>query len=181
MSHKLRQRISWRRNKVHELLTKGLTQQEIADILKVTQGTIWGDVRALRIQAKENMRIHLEERLPMEFETCMRGINQVLKMSMQIAGALNYEGMNFNSNYHSGVDGNTMIVAAEDNRTRLQALMLANDCYKYKMELMTNGAVVADALRYVEQKQQQLDNIAAITGQPGQQRFDIQRPSGATE
>jgi hypothetical protein len=33
------------------------------------------------------------------------------------------------------------------------------------MELMTNGAVVPDALRYVEQKQSELEKI------------DIQRPS----
>jgi hypothetical protein len=51
------------------------------------------------------------------------------------------------------------ILSTDENRTRLQALSLANDCYKYKMELMTNGAVVADALRYVEQKQRGLDKL----------------------
>lgn len=48
--------------------------------------TISNDVKFLRKQAKENMKIHLEERLPFEFESCMKGMNNVLKM----AGALNY-------------------------------------------------------------------------------------------
>jgi hypothetical protein len=35
-----------------------------------------------------------------------------------------------------------------DDRTRLQALSLINDCYKYKMDLTTNGVVITDAINY---------------------------------
>jgi hypothetical protein len=34
-------------------------------------------------------------------------------------------------------------------RTRLQALSLINDCYKYIMDLTTNGAVITDAIKFV--------------------------------
>jgi hypothetical protein len=42
-----------------------------------------------------------------------------------------------------------------DDKTRLQALSLINDCYKYIMDLTTNGVVITDAIKYV---QSQLDN-----------------------
>ena len=34
-----------------------------------------------------------------------------------------------------------------DNKTRLQALTLINDCNKYKIDLTTNGVVVTDAIK----------------------------------
>jgi hypothetical protein len=37
-----------------------------------------------------------------------------------------------------------------DDRTRLQALSLINDCYKYKMDLTTNGVVITDAIKQGE-------------------------------
>ena len=36
-----------------------------------------------------------------------------------------------------------------DDRTRLQALSLINDCYKYIMDLTTNGVVIIDAINPV--------------------------------
>jgi hypothetical protein len=37
-----------------------------------------------------------------------------------------------------------------DDRTRLQALSLINDCYKYIMDLTTNGVVITDAIKQGE-------------------------------
>jgi hypothetical protein len=37
-----------------------------------------------------------------------------------------------------------------DDKTRLQALALINDCYKYKMDLTTNGVVITDAIKFVQ-------------------------------
>jgi hypothetical protein len=37
-----------------------------------------------------------------------------------------------------------------DDRTRLQALSLINDCYKYIMDLTTNGVVITDAIKFVQ-------------------------------
>lgn len=147
--------IEWRRNKVQELLIKGYNQTRVARELKVSNRAISNDVYYLRQQSKEMMKEHLEHRLPLEFTHCIQGINEVLRMSFEIA----------NSYAKDDNEDHGRILSTDENKTRLQALSLANDCYKYKMELMTNGAVVADALRYVEQKQRELDKI------------DIQRPS----
>jgi len=143
--------ILWRRNKVEELLIKGYNQSRIARELKVSNRAISNDVLQLRQQAKEMVKEHLEHRLPMEFNICMKGLNEVLRLAFEIANCYSID-----KNEDHG-----RILSADENRTRLQALALANDCYKYKMELMTNGAVVADALRYVEQEQRELECITA--------------------
>ena len=43
-----------------------------------------------------------------------------------------------------------------DNKTVLQALALINDCYKYKMDLTTNGVVITDAIKFVQTKKEKL-------------------------
>lgn len=48
-----------------------------------------------------------------------------------------------------------------DDRTGLQALALANDCYKYKMDLVTNGVVITDAIKFVQHKKEELSKINA--------------------
>jgi hypothetical protein len=48
---------------------------------------------------------------------------------------------------------------AADPKTKLQARAIANDCYKYIMDLTTNGVVVTDAIKYVNQKQEQIDTL----------------------
>jgi hypothetical protein len=48
---------------------------------------------------------------------------------------------------------------AADPKTKLQARAIANDCYKYIMDLTTNGAIVTDAIKYVTQKQEQIDTL----------------------
>ena len=48
---------------------------------------------------------------------------------------------------------------ASDPRIKLEARRIANECYKYIMDLTTNGAIVTDAIKYVNQKQEQIDTL----------------------
>jgi hypothetical protein len=41
------------------------------------------------------------------------------------------------------------IATKSDEKTRLQALSLANEYYKHKIDLITNGVVIDDALKFV--------------------------------
>jgi hypothetical protein len=43
-----------------------------------------------------------------------------------------------------------------DDKTRIQALSLANDCYKYTMDLTTNGIVITDAIKFVQTNKEKL-------------------------
>ena len=49
-----------------------------------------------------------------------------------------------------------------DDKTKLQATAIINDCYKYNMDLTTNGVVVTDAIKYVTQKQEQIDILQKL-------------------
>jgi hypothetical protein len=43
-----------------------------------------------------------------------------------------------------------------DNKILLQALSLINDCYKYIMDLTTNGVVITDAIKFVQTNKEKL-------------------------
>jgi hypothetical protein len=50
----------------------------------------------------------------------------------------------------------------ENEREKIQALSLSKECYSMKLELLTNAAVVDDAIRFVSQKPKKLkssDNV----------------------
>ena len=64
----------------------------------------------------------------MELERCMVGMKGNLKHVLEIAET------------------------AADPKVKLQARALANDCYKYIMDLTTNGAIVTDA-KWTNRKQ----------------------------
>jgi hypothetical protein len=146
-----RSQIEWRRNKVHQLLVRGHNQYEIADILKISQPTISRDLDFLRKQAHQDLQTHIQLKLPEEYRRCLSGMNEVLKLSWQIAD--NNKGRQ-NGQDHNDNSSNTMTTG--DDRTRLQALALINDCYKYIMDLTTNGVVITDAIKFVQTNKERL-------------------------
>ena len=46
-----------------------------------------------------------------------------------------------------------------NEETRLKALFLVSDCYRHKRDLVTNGVVITDAIKFVEQNKQELSDI----------------------
>jgi hypothetical protein len=70
----------------------------------------------------------------------LTGLNQVLKMSWDIA--------NKSKDGNSNDNGQTMTMT--DDMTRLHALSLINDCYKYIMDLTTNAVIITDAIKFVQ-------------------------------
>jgi DNA-binding Lrp family transcriptional regulator len=77
--------ISLRQSRVAELLAQGYTNQsEIAHKLNVSEPTVSRDIQFLNRQAQENLRIHVERRIPFEIEKCYIGLNLVLKKAFEI-------------------------------------------------------------------------------------------------
>jgi hypothetical protein len=128
---------------VLELSSQGNSQPEISRTLQISLGTVNKDLSYLRQLAQENLKTHIQQKLPEEYQRCLTGMNQVLKLSWQIA--------NNNTSKQNGQDHNDNIntITTGDDRTRLQALSLINDCYKYIMDLTTNGVVITDAIKFV--------------------------------
>ena len=75
----------------------------------------------------------------------MTGLKQVLKLSWDIAD----KSKNHNND-------NVQTTTITDDKTTIQALALANDCYKYIMDLTTNGVVITDAIKFVQTNKEKL-------------------------
>jgi hypothetical protein len=101
--------------------------------LQVGKTTVHKDLAYLSRQAKESLMTHIQDKLPEEYQKCMVGINLVLNMTWSIV--------------------NKSVV---DDKTRLQALALINDCNKYKMDLTTNGVIITDAIKFVQTNKEKL-------------------------
>jgi DNA-binding transcriptional regulator LsrR (DeoR family) len=85
--HKL---ISLRQSRVAELLAQGYTNQsEIARQLNVSEPTVSRDIQFLNRQAQENLKFHVEQRIPFEIEKCYIGLNLVLKKAFEITNLEN--------------------------------------------------------------------------------------------
>jgi IS30 family transposase len=138
LSTETKQQLDWRRSKVLELSSQGYSEREIAETIKVSDTTVHRDLVYLRVQAQENIEKHVHETVPDTLQKCLTGINQVLKMAWSI------------------------VSKDIDNKTKLQALSLINDCNKYKMDLATGSAVCNQAIQFVTQKKVQLDTLKKV-------------------
>lgn len=126
------QQISWRRDRILELQAQGFNQSDIATVLQIDKSIISRDMAYLRQQAQQKLRTHIEKTIPEEYQKGMVAIDQVLRITWGI------------------------VSKTADERVRLQALALIDQCNSHKMELITNGAIVSDALKYVNGKAEKL-------------------------
>ena len=78
------QQIEWRRAKVLELSSQGYSQIEIATNLQVDRSIVSRDLAYLKQKAHENLKTHIQDKLPEEYQNCMTGINQVLKICWRL-------------------------------------------------------------------------------------------------
>jgi hypothetical protein len=68
----------------------------------------------LRNEAQENLKNHIQDKLPEEYQNCMTGINQVLKICWDI--------VNSSTNVNNDNDSSHQTVTTmTDNKTVLQA------------------------------------------------------------
>ena len=72
--------------------------------------------------------------MPEEYQKGMVGLRQNLKHVLEIAET------------------------SSDPRVKLEARRITNDCYRYIMDLTTNGIIVTNAIKYVQGKMDHLNN-----------------------
>jgi DNA-binding CsgD family transcriptional regulator len=116
--------VEHRRSEVLDLAAKGLSQSQISRILHVDRSTISRDFTTLRQQAKDNIKLYLEERLPFEYEKCLASFNTIQARAWLI------------------------VEKSEDPRVELLALQLAKDCSKERVDLLNHAQTVDDAIRF---------------------------------
>jgi predicted transcriptional regulator len=130
--------IEWRRYKVLELDSQGYSQHEIAQKLHISRGTVNSDSAYLRKQAQDNLQHHIHEVVPEYYQKCLWGMKRTLKQTLEIAQT------------------------SPDPKIKLEAMKIANDCYRYIMDLVTNGSVITDAIKHVSQIQKDVDTIKML-------------------
>ena len=130
--------IEWRRSRVLELSSEGYTQREIASKLQIGKGTVVNDLLYIRKQAQQNLQHHIHESLPDEYEKAMLGTKRNLRHALEIRESV------------------------LDPKIKLEAIRIANECYKFIMELSTNGMVISDAIKFVTQSQQKIDTLQKL-------------------
>ena len=82
--------ISLRQSKIVELLAQGHTNQsEIASKINVSEPTVSRDIQFLNRQVQENLKFHVERRMPFEIEKCYIGLNLVLRKAFEITNLEN--------------------------------------------------------------------------------------------
>ena len=121
------ERLQWRRSKVLELSSEGRSQPQIASILQVSLGTVNRDLQHLKRLAKTNISKYINETLPLEYETCLIGLNAILAKTWDIANS-----------------------PRSNEREKLQSISVGIQAYSMKIDLLTNATVVDRAVKFVD-------------------------------
>jgi hypothetical protein len=141
--------VDWRRNKVLELSSQGYSQRDIASTLQVGLGTVNKDILFLQQKSRENLQYHINERVPEEYQNCMTGMKINLRQTLEIAET------------------------TSDPRTKLHARAIANDCYRYIMNLTTNGVVITDAIKFVQTNKEKLTTMSTKEEDNGKESKEL--------
>jgi hypothetical protein len=130
--------LDWRRSKVLELSSQGYNQREISTKLGIDAAAVNRDIFFLKKQAIDNLQHHIHEVVPEEYQKCMMGMKTNLKETLEIANA------------------------SLDPRVKLQARAIANDCYKFILDMSTNAGIISDAMKYVIRQTEQVNVLQKI-------------------
>lgn len=129
---KNQKKIAYRRQAVFSLLVQGITNQyEIAERLHISQATCSRDLQFLNSKFSEEMKLHIHD-LPLNYKICSTGISEVLRFAWSLL-----------------YDKNSKV-----NRTAV--LSLIEQCYKDRLEMVTNAAVISQALSELDSMKQQI-------------------------
>ena len=132
-----KENIMLRRERVLQLSAQGKTQAEIANELGgVDRSLISLDLAYLKCTAATNIKLWVDELIPLEFNKTIAGYNLIIKTAWQAAQ-----------------DNNV------DVRDRLSALSLLSSAYNDKMNMMTNSTIIGNAVRKIENMKRELAEI----------------------
>lgn len=102
----------WRKAKIFELLTYGMSQRQIASGLQCSVGTVNVVVKSLKREAFEEHKKYIVNDLAFELKKIRAGIEENQRFAKQI-----------------------MLDSKKDDRTRMMAVSLSNETYKIAAEL----------------------------------------------
>jgi hypothetical protein len=90
---------------------------------------------AIIVTIKNRLETYVDEHFPFEHNVCNVGVNKILRKAWDIA------------NSDSNVSYSQI----------MQALSLAKDCYRMKLELLDSEAIVDKAIQFVESRKEEIN------------------------
>ena len=152
------ERLHWRRNKVLELSSEGRSQPQIAKILQVGLATVNRNLQYLRQEAKENIRRYIDDKLPLEYQKCLVGLDSILGKTWDIV--------------------NNEESSAKD---RIQAVSVGLQAYGMKIYLLTNATVVERAVQFVDRNRTGLTHQNSKVDLDGSLKESVTNQDNITE
>ena len=110
--------MEWRRSKVVEMRSRGLSYVDIAQQLQVSRASITSDVQYLHEQAKGTIKEYVTEHLPEQYQVCLSALDTILKHAFEI------------------------LQTTDNNREKLQAMELFKHTHLVKLELLSNATTI---------------------------------------
>lgn len=126
-SNNKKSNLEWQRNRIVELYSEGRNQSQLAQILKISQPTVFRDLQYQRRQSRNKVKIYLDEYVTFEHNVCQVGINSILRKAWDIIN-------NENSS----------------EKSVFQALSLAKDSYIVKNDLLGDKTTIEKAIDFVQ-------------------------------
>ena len=117
--------MEWRRSKVVEMRSRGLSNIEIAQQLQVSRVSITSDVHYLHEQAKGTIKEYVTEHLPKQYQVCLSALDTILKHAFEI------------------------LQTTDNNREKLQAMELFK---LVKLELLSNATTIDSAFELYQKQ-----------------------------
>jgi hypothetical protein len=127
--------VAYRRAEVSKMLVLGATQDQMAKTLNCSQGVISTDVAYLDAAAAEELKHHIQKKLPHTHLICARGIDQVIRTAWSIVGN------------------------AKNEYQKIHALNLIHQCYITKQNLASDGTIINAALEMIKKSKVELKEL----------------------
>ena len=134
-----------RREKVHAMLSQGLSETEIAKQLNVDQSTICRDVKAIKRESQKTIQSIVDDVLPFEFGKSLLSLNRIIKDCCIIVN-----------------DNN----GKWTNKDKINAMKLVKDTERTRFEILKNGPLNFEDVHLREQLEQLKEDqdISATNG-----------------
>ena len=129
-------------------------------MLNIPKVTISRDVAYWREQSKKNIKEHISDKLPLEYNKCISGLEEIIKESWNVA---------------------TQADKIGNNKDKLQSLALIKDTYNTKMDLLTNASLLQDSIKFVEQNKEAGTEMTSVLKSNNKKEVLENRIQGFTE
>ena len=118
--------MAWRRNKVREMITRGYSQYEITNTLRISQPTISRDIHYIQKELRKSKE-NYGERLFEVYQNSLLGLDEVIKKLWTIIDS-----------------------SKTDEKEKMKAINLIIQCYKEKFEMIKSEPELLDLKRHMK-------------------------------